>query len=288
MPDGSRHVDVGEVLVPDAVGRQVDDARRDGRDAEQPAQVAELERAVDQADAVLLAERDGQVVGERRAADAALRAEQRHDQGAGARRLERARLPDLADQRRQVEAGERHLQHGVDAALGVLADRVLRDGEHDDRRPAARAWRICWATCWPLTRPWSSASTITTSGCISPTLATARSPAVTTSSILICDWAPEQRPDVGRDLRDVLHHQEPDLFACHHSPQGPNRSRASQHDDAPLAPFVERVQVMGPEGRFDLPAPPRSPGRSTQQVMDTRAGSRPEAELSYHRARSRP
>jgi hypothetical protein len=51
------------------------------------------------------------------------------------------------------------------------------------------ASRICCATCWPLTRPWSRASTMTTSGFISETLDTARSPAVTTSSILICDCA---------------------------------------------------------------------------------------------------
>ena len=51
------------------------------------------------------------------------------------------------------------------------------------------ALRISSATCCPLTRPWSRASTITTSGLISATLAAARSPEVTTSSILIWDWA---------------------------------------------------------------------------------------------------
>ena len=65
---------LGEVLLADPIGRQVDDARRDGGDAQQAAQVAELERSVDEADAVLLPERHGDVVGERRAADATLRA----------------------------------------------------------------------------------------------------------------------------------------------------------------------------------------------------------------------
>ena len=83
---------VGEVRLANAIGRQVDDARRDGWDAQQPAQVAELERAVDQADAVVLPERDRHVVGERRSTDAALRAEQGDHEGAGARRLRRARV----------------------------------------------------------------------------------------------------------------------------------------------------------------------------------------------------
>src|SRR6266540_1444649 len=51
------------------------------------------------------------------------------------------------------------------------------------------ASRIPNATCWPEMRPCSSASTITTSGLYSDAAATARSPAVTTSSILIWDCA---------------------------------------------------------------------------------------------------
>ena len=55
-----------------------------------------------------------------------------------------------------------------------------------------------------------------------------------------------------RDLRDVLHDQEPNLFACHPSPTIQSRRRAPQHDDASLAPVVERLQVVRPERRLDL------------------------------------
>ena len=42
------------------------------------------------------------------------------------------------------------------------------------------------------------------------------SPEVITSSILICDWALQERPHVHRHLRNVLDHQQPDLLANPH------------------------------------------------------------------------
>ena len=66
--------DRGEVALGDAVGGQLEDGGRRVRHAQEAAQVAELEVAVDEhdADAGLCPKRDGQVVGDRRAAHAAL------------------------------------------------------------------------------------------------------------------------------------------------------------------------------------------------------------------------
>ena len=57
-------------------------------------------------------------------------------------------------------------------------------------RPASR---ICSTSFGPLTRPWSRASTITTSGRISPIAAIARAPSVSTSSSLTRAWV-SRRP----------------------------------------------------------------------------------------------
>ena len=47
-------------------------------------------------------------------------------------------LADAGDAVHQVEAGERHRQHGVHASLRVDVDRVLGHGQHDDRHLEAR------------------------------------------------------------------------------------------------------------------------------------------------------
>ena len=60
---------------------QVEDRRRDGGDAEQAPQVAELQRTVNEADAVTAAERNGEVVREGGATHAALRREEADHHG---------------------------------------------------------------------------------------------------------------------------------------------------------------------------------------------------------------
>ncbi len=125
---------VAQVGFGDPVGRQVEDRRGVDRHLEQRAEVAELEAAVDQHGLLLeLAERDRQVEGDRRLADAALRREDADDP----RRRERLGLLELLARRRdpghQVEAGERHREDAVDARVVIDLDRVLRDRQDDDR-----------------------------------------------------------------------------------------------------------------------------------------------------------
>ena len=97
--------DVLEVRLGDPVGRQVEDRRRVDRHLEERPQVAELEAAVDQHGPLAeLADRDGEVEGDRRLADAALRGEDREDarRPDGGHDLEVA--PDVVDPGQQVEA----------------------------------------------------------------------------------------------------------------------------------------------------------------------------------------
>ncbi len=163
---------------------------------------------------MVLPEADGQVVGERRPADATLRAEQRHHQRAGARGLHRALLPHLADHGGEVEAGERHLQYGVDAPLRVLGHGVLGDGEHDDadvRLRLADLLRDLLAAHAPLEERVHQHD-------VGPHLRHAGHGAVAGGDDvehLDLRLRLQQRSNVRRDLWNVLHDQEPDLFACH-------------------------------------------------------------------------
>jgi hypothetical protein len=132
---------LGEVRFRDPVGRQVEDGRRVDGHLEQGPEVAELETAVDQnGPLVRLAEGDRQVERDRRLADTALRREDGIDARRARRRQLGEVLPDLADPIHQVEAGERHREHAVNAPRGVDLDRVLGDGEddHRDAVPGAR------------------------------------------------------------------------------------------------------------------------------------------------------
>ena len=119
---------VAEVGLGDPVGRQVQDRRRVDRHLEQRPQVAELEAAVDQdGPLVELAERDREVEGDRRLADAALRREHGQDPRRAQRRL--ARLEVLVHRPRSGSSGRSRRtasrgRRGCRARVGL--DRVLR------------------------------------------------------------------------------------------------------------------------------------------------------------------
>ena len=54
----------------------------------------------------------------------------------------------------------------------------------------------------------------------------------------------EERSHVRRNLWNILHDQEPDLFACHPSLRLRSIHPWPRHDDASFAVVVERFQVM--------------------------------------------
>ncbi len=138
MPDGSRQRTSWRSLSPiRSVGRSRIDGRV-GRHPQERAQVAELEAAVhERGPGPGLAERDREVEGDGRLADTALRRVDDDEPGQG--RLVRGErgLVDRDDDVHELEAGERHAEHRVDAGARVAADRVLGHGQHDDGDPEA-------------------------------------------------------------------------------------------------------------------------------------------------------
>ncbi len=128
--------DVGEVALRDAVGRQIEDRWGIGRHPQQRAHVAELEAAIDERGPRLAGLRQGdrKVEGDGRLAHAALGREDREDArsafGLLGLRLGHDRLQEIDE----LEAAERHRQHGIDALVRVPGDRVLGHGHDDDGR----------------------------------------------------------------------------------------------------------------------------------------------------------
>ena len=123
----------------------------------------------------------------------------------------------LANQGGQVEAGERHLQHRVDAAGGVLGDRVLGNGEddHGDRgirvTNRLRDVETADATLQERVDDHDVRPHVRNGG---DCPLTARDDV----EHLDLGLGIEQRPHVRRHLRHVLDHQQPDLFPCHSLP----------------------------------------------------------------------
>ena len=119
-----------EVRLLDAVGGQVEDRWHVARHLEQGPKVAVLETAVDQGRAhAHLAERYGQVEGDRSLADPAFRREDRYD-ATGPRCLGLAIPQDVAQRVDQFEAAERERENGIYPTIGVSGERMLRHGQY--------------------------------------------------------------------------------------------------------------------------------------------------------------
>ena len=128
MPDGSRQRTSDRS---DSAMRSVGRSRMDGAST---GTLSSAHAAVDQHGALLeLTQGDGQVEGDGRLADPALRGEHRDDPGRPARGRLGMGAADAGHPVHQFEAGERHREHGVDAARRIDRDRVLGHGQHDDR-----------------------------------------------------------------------------------------------------------------------------------------------------------
>ena len=126
--------DIAQVGLGDPVGRQVEDRGGVGRHLQEGAQVAELETAVDEDRALVhLPDRHREVERDGRLAHPALGREDREGPRARGLRVRIEKLADAGDAVDEVEAGERHRQHPVDALCRIGLDGVLRHGQDDDR-----------------------------------------------------------------------------------------------------------------------------------------------------------
>ena len=124
---------------------------------------------------------------------------------------------------------------------GSGVDRVLGDGQDDDRDAEAGLAQLL-DELQALDRPWSRASTMTTSGLSCWTWAMTLRAVGHDVEELDCALRVQQAPDVLRDLRDVLDEEQAHLVArCH-------------RDECTKA---ERTRPTGPEVRRAADRPAR-------------------------------
>ena len=296
IPDGSFHItsatSASRIL---SVGR-FEDRRRGRRHAEQAAQVAELERAVDQADPLVAAQRHGQVVGEGRSTDAALRREEADHHARRRASPGHCAARDLADDgrsgrsRRAACSGPRRCPAPGSSVTGfcgtvstMIAD--LRLGLADARR-----------TCCPETRPWSSESTITTSGvkladrgegAVAGRRRRRASGSGSGRAAAIARATPPaarpRSPGAGSALLPSL----PSTL-CERQTASPPVHVTGTADRSGARSAGRAAPGRASRSVNSTSHPRPRPARRARQEMDTRAGDWPEAALSYHRVVLRP
>jgi hypothetical protein len=157
--------------------------------------------------------------------------------------IDPVRLPS-PPQRGQIEAGERHAQHGVDAPRRILGDRVLRDGQHDDRDR-----RICPTY---LLGDLAAGDASLKQGIHDQDVGAELTDSCQSALAgghhlehLDLGLGLQQRAHVRCDLRHVLDNQEPDLLG-QPSPLAvvDGRFGSSDDEDAALAVGLEAIEVV--------------------------------------------
>ncbi len=211
---------VGEIRFGDPVGRKVEHRWRIARRTEEAAQVPELDAAIDERRLHPEPGRGGaEVEGDRRLADSALRREDDDEAARGSLRGGAAALCTDGDPAHQVVAVERHRQDLVDALVGVDGDRVLGDGQHDDRDAGLGLMELLHE----LHPTEAALEQGVDHDDVGPVLADPRldlgpvGDDVDEADLIL---GVQQAPDVLRDLRHVLDEQQANLISGRHRRNG--------------------------------------------------------------------